>query len=201
MSDMTPRESFLLEMYRQTSSHLNRHILLSWQSIGVVGGALAVFVLGDKSTDLASGKFDFAIAVAILLSAWSVAHVFDANNWFDRNIHIITNIERQFMHRSDLEEIHFYFEAHRKDRSKKALIGHLMIQLRMAIGVWLLLLIYHSYARFGESGNPAPTAFHWTKMIPLAVTIVAALLCRSVYKDRKSDYEMLRFRSPGKRIG
>jgi len=88
------RDDFLLEMYRQTSSHLNRHILLSWQSVGVVAGALAVFILGDKLELKPDARLDFVIGVVAVLCAWSIAHVFDANNWFERNLHIITNIWR-----------------------------------------------------------------------------------------------------------
>lgn len=39
----SPRTEFLLEMYRQTSNHLNRHILLVWQSVALLGGAYAAF--------------------------------------------------------------------------------------------------------------------------------------------------------------
>jgi len=86
------RDQFLIEMYRQVSGHLNRHILVTWQSIGVVAGALAVFVLGDKLDLKTDARFDFVIGVVILLCAWSCAHITDASNWFDRNLHIITNI-------------------------------------------------------------------------------------------------------------
>ena len=37
------RAEFLLEVYRQTSAHLGRHILGVWQCVGVVGAALIVF--------------------------------------------------------------------------------------------------------------------------------------------------------------
>jgi hypothetical protein len=182
-------------MYRQTSSHLNRHILLSWQSIGVVGGALVVFVLGDKLDLRADARLDFAIAVVVLLCAWSLAHVYDANNWFERNLHIITNIERQFLLPSDLRDVHFYFEHHRRERSESWLIQHLKIQRSMTIGLWAMLIVFHAYVRFVI----APKV-EWIAFTPYAVTAICIALCYRFAKDRRRDYEHLLKRSPGARI-
>jgi hypothetical protein len=189
------RRAFLLEMYRQTSSHLNRHILLSWQSIGVVGGALAVFVLGDKLELKADVRLDFAIGVVVLLCAWSIAHVFDANNWFERNLHIITNIERQFLNSSDLREIHFYFDKHRRDRTEKWLIKHFEIQLLMTVGLWVILIAYHVYQRVWIAPKVQLVA-----MTPYVVSILCAIFCYCFAKGRKADYEVLRKASPGRDI-
>lgn len=194
------RDGFLLEMYRQTSSHLNRHILLSWQSIGVVGGALAVFVLGDKLSASADVRLDFAIAIVILLCAWSVSHVFDANNWFERNLHIITNIERQFLKPSDSEEIHYFFATHRRARSKKNLIEHLQIQMAMAIGLWIILIGYHFHQRILPGLGSTLVHFEFVRSIPYVMSLVCVGYCYLVARDRKRDYKKLLEKSPGKDI-
>jgi uncharacterized membrane protein len=188
------RKEFLLEMYRQTSSHLNRHILLSWQSIGVVGGALVVFVLGDKLELKPDVRLDFAIAVVILLCAWSMAHVFDANNWFERNLHIITNIERQFLLPSDLRDIHFYFEHHRRERSESWLIKHLKVQIWMTIGLWIMLLLFHLSVRIF-----VPTK-EWIAITPYVATVICIVFCYRFAEDRKKDYEDLLRTSPGAKV-
>lgn len=196
-----PRDGFLLEMYRQMSSHLNRHILLSWQSIGVVGGALAVFVLGDKLDVKADIRLDFAIAIVILLCAWSIAHVFDANNWFERNLHIITNIERQFLKPSDREEIHYFFTTHRGERSEATLIKHLQIQFAMAASLWIMLVAYHLYQRVIPGLGAPMSNFEFARSIPYVVSAACVLYCWRVWKDRRDDYRKLVERSPGKPIG
>jgi hypothetical protein len=50
---------------------------------------------------------------------------------------IIANIERQFLTKKDLKEIHYYFGAH---RSKTSMLTHLQLQLFLAIGVAGLVL-------------------------------------------------------------
>ena len=42
------RKEFLLKMYDQMFNDINTHILVVWQSVGVVVGAFAVFALARK---------------------------------------------------------------------------------------------------------------------------------------------------------
>jgi hypothetical protein len=51
--------------------------------------------------------------------------------WYNRNLVIIANIERQFLGPDDLKEIHYYFGKHRK---KSAMITHLKIQYALGLG-------------------------------------------------------------------
>jgi hypothetical protein len=199
-NEPNPRDGFLIEMYREMSSHLNRHMLLSWQSIGVVGGALAVFVLGDKLEATMDGRLDFAIGIVILLCAWSICHVLDANNWFERNLHIITNIERQFLRASDSKEIHYFFTKHRSARSEKGLIQHLRIQLHMAAGLWAMLIGYHFYQRVVPGWGLPVSHFEVVRSIPYLLTVAAAVYCRIVWMDSRADYRKLLEQSPGKEV-
>jgi hypothetical protein len=156
---------------------------------------LAVFVLGDKLGLKLDARLDFAIAVVVLLCAWSICHVFDANNWFERNLHIITNIERQFLNVEDLATIHFYFDKHRRERSTHWLITHLKIQVLMTAGLWILLIAYHVYERVLSMPK-----IEWATTVPYVVSAICAVYCYYFAKDRKVDYEALLKRSPGKAI-
>jgi len=191
-------------MYRQVSSHLNRHILVTWQSIGVVAGALAVFVLGDKLDMKADARLDFVIALVILLCAWSCAHIYDASNWFDRNLHIITNIERQFLRSADSRDIHYYFTLHRgerdeggEERSSPSMITHFEIQLLMAVVLWLLLLLYHFYLRVYPGLHLSFDHLDPIRGIPYAMTLLCVWYCIHIARDRKKDYRDLHEKSPG----
>ncbi len=125
-------------MYGQLMNDINRHIVVVWQSVGVLFGAFAIFALVEKKVV----SLDIASSLILLLCAWLIAHVYDAGYWYNRNLVIIANIERQFLRPSDLREIHYYFGRHRR---AGALITHLEIQLFLAIGVGLLVLALHFF--------------------------------------------------------
>jgi hypothetical protein len=93
------RTQFLLEMYKQMWSNINRHIVVIWQSISVLLGAFAVFALVEKKVI----SLDVASVLMVLIAGWLVAHVVDANYWYNRNLAIIANIERQFLNATDLQ--------------------------------------------------------------------------------------------------
>jgi hypothetical protein len=128
------RTDFLIAMYNQLMNDINRHIIVIWQSVGVLFGAFAVFALVEKGTI----SFDFAATLVVVLCIWVIAHVYDASYWYNRNLVIIANIERQFLRQSDLREIHYYFGAHRRG---DAMITHLELQRNLAIGIAILVLL------------------------------------------------------------
>ena len=104
-----PRERLLLQMYDQMFNDINRHIMVVWQSVGVLVGAFAIFALTEKQVV----TVDVAASLIVLIAGWSLAHLYDAAYWYNRNLVIIANIERQFLRQSDLRDIHYYFGAHR----------------------------------------------------------------------------------------
>jgi hypothetical protein len=115
------RRDFLLKMYDQMFNDINTHILVVWQSVAVVVGAFAVFALVEKAVISA----DVAAALILLLCGWLIAHLYDASYWYNRNLVIIANIERQFLSSADLKGIHYDFGKH---RAKSAMLTHLRIQ-------------------------------------------------------------------------
>src|SRR5216683_963305 len=103
------RTTFLLKMYDQMFADINRNIMVVWQSIGVVVGAVALFALIEKQVF----TLDLACTLFMVVVGWSIAHSQEAGYWYNRNLAIIANIERQFLRQSDLKEIHYYFGAPR----------------------------------------------------------------------------------------
>lgn len=130
------RPEFLIEMYKQLLIDINRHIVVVWQSVGVLFAAFAGLALAEKNIL----PIDLAISLIILVCGWVLAHVYDAGYWYNRNLVIIANIERQFLRRSDLQAIHYYFGGHRKVGK---IITHLRIQRALAVGIGALLLGFH----------------------------------------------------------
>jgi len=186
------RSTFLIAMYNQMMNDINRHIVVVWQSVGVLFAAIAGLSLVEKQIV----PIDVGIALIIVVCAWVIAHVYDASYWYNRNLVIIANIERQFLRQSDLHDIHYYFGEHRR---AGAMITHLRIQLWLAVGVGTLVLLYHFIATVLPTlSSTAP--IRWLATLPyLGAVIVAFAWLRSWWRA-KTRYETFLKNSPGKQI-
>jgi hypothetical protein len=185
------RSDFLIAMYNQLMNDINRHIVVVWQSVGVLFGAFALFALVEKQFSL-----DVATLLIILLCAWVIAHVQDASYWYNRNLVIIANIERQFLRPSDLREIHYYFGAHRRSG---AMITRLRIQVWLSVAVAALVLLIHFVT------NVIPVYQHTKEgtgltALPWVVALFGAIWWRYWYDRAKSRYENFLRNSPGKPV-
>jgi hypothetical protein len=184
------RPEFLIEMYKQMFNDINTHILVVWQSVGVLVGAFAIFALVEKkvvSTDLAS-------ALVVLLAAWLLAHLYDASYWYNRNLVIIANIERQFLKQSDLHDVHYYFGEHRKSTS---MLTHLRIQWTLGISIATLFTLYHFVTRV-LPGIGAPWArFEIQRTLPYVVGVICFVLLSRLHRDRTQAYTNFLKNSPG----
>lgn len=190
-SDMeAPRTEFLLEMYRRTSNHLNRHVLLLWQSVALLGGAYAAFAFQEKNVI----SIHLATAIALLLCGWFCANVFDAYGWFDRNLVIITNLERLFLDRQDATHVHFFFLQHRKPEN---MVQHFWIQLLFGAMIALLVALVHFFKHVLPSFSIPNGVFAPELALPYAVLIVSIGFCWWVYYRVVKKAKELRAESPG----
>jgi hypothetical protein len=184
------RAEFLGKMYDQMFNDINTHILVVWQSVGVVVGAFAIFSLVEKNII----PVDFACSLMILLSAWLIAHLYDASNWYNRNLAIIANIERQFLKTSDLKDIHYYFGKHRK---KSTMLTHLKIQYALAVGIAGLFVTYHFVLRVLPGVHQPLTNFEFTRSLPYLIAILAVFFLARLRRNRISSYQEFLKNSPG----
>jgi hypothetical protein len=183
------RGEFLIEVYRQTSTHLGRHVSGVWQCVGVVGAGFAVFSLGKDSV-----LNDFATALVILLNGWLAATTLDASNWFNRNLVIIANVERLFLSAQDLSSVHPFFASHRKPGR---LADHFRIQLALSIGVSMLVLAYHFHGRVVPGFALPLSAFEVQRSLPYLVAILCGYLCwrlKAIFTGKDSQ---LQRKAPG----
>lgn len=187
------RAEFLIEMYKQMMNDINTHIIVVYQSVGVVVGAFAFLALVEKHVV----PIDMAVSVIVLLAVWLLAHLYDASYWYNRNLVIIANIERQFLYEKDLHEIHYYFGKH---RAKSAMLTHLRIQWALGVGVALLFLLYHFVTRV-LPGIGSPWAnFESQRALPYAVAIVSFCFLAYLRKKRIEAYQNFLRNSPGAMI-
>ena len=187
------RADFLMEMYKQMWTNINRHILVVWQSVSVLLGTLAAFALVEKNVI----SLDVACTLVLIISAWLVAHTIDANYWFNRNLAIISNIERQFLRPNDMCLIHSYFSAHRKGGP---LLDHLAVQALLGGTFGVLVLLYHFVERILPGIGAPWTAFQPIRSLPYATIIVAGPLLWSWHRTATRKYEAFRRESPGLKI-
>jgi len=193
---MDKRDEFLIKMYEQMFNDIDRHHKIVWQVIGVLVGSFAFIALAEKGIV----PIDIAVSIVVLLSFWVIAHVYDSNYWYNRNLVIISNIERQFLNVTDLKDIQYYFGKH---RNKNAIQTSLKIQLYIAWGIIAVFLIYHFMTRIygGFFLKWNESNIDWIRLIPYATAIVFYfVLVRWIKKKRENNYLEFLSNSPGKTI-
>jgi len=187
---MNNREELLLRMYDQMFNDINRHIMVVWQSIGVLVGAFAIFALVEKKVV----SLDVATAILLLLCSWLIAHLFDASYWYNRNLVIIANIERQFLKKEDLKNIHYYFGAH---RPKNKMIEHLRLQLALGIGLGTIVLLYHFFERVVPGFFAPWSNFEPIRSIPYILVLAASVYLTLLKRRCVKKYNEFLSNSPG----
>lgn len=187
------RKEFLVQMYNQMFNDINRHIMVVWQSVGVLVGAFAIFALVEKQIV----SLDVAVALIVLLSAWLVAHLIDAGYWYNRNLVIIANIERQFLTKDDLKSIHYYFGAH---RPKNLMITHLKIQMALGFGLAVLVLGYHASVRVLPGIHSPLSSFEFSRSLPYLLLAASLGYILKISKSRDSAYAEFVTNSPGVQV-
>jgi hypothetical protein len=184
------RDEFLLEMYKELLGDINRHILVVWQSVGVLIGALALFSLVEKDVV----PLDIAASVIVLLGGWLLGHLQDAAYWYNRNLVIIANIERQFLKQADLKNIHYYFGAHRPDNRP---IAHLRIQQHLAMSLIGLVLIFHFIKRVLPGFHLPWSDFDPERALPYLLALGGIWYGHYWYMHGKKKYAEILKHSPG----
>lgn len=187
---MDPRQEFLIQMYKQLMADINRHIMVVWQSVGVLVSSFAVFALVENKIL----SLDIAASLIVLLCGWLYAHLLDAGYWYNRNLAMIANIERQFLNVNDLRNIHYYFGSHRPNNK---MITHLTIQAALGIGLSILVLLLHFLNRVAP-GLTAPIAhLELQRTLPYVFVVIVTIYVSLVKKQRDASYQEFLKNSPG----
>lgn len=189
----TQRASFLLEMYKQTWTNINRHILVVWQSVTVLVGTLAAFSLVEKKIL----PVDLACAFVVIIAAWQVAHCVDANYWFNRNLAIISNIEAHFLRQDDARTVHPYIGQH---RPAWPLLDHLGIQAMLGGAFALLVVGYHFATRVWPGIAQPWSHFEASRTLPYLVLAAAVLVIWCWGSGQIDKYKRFSLQAPGPTI-
>jgi hypothetical protein len=184
------RKEFLMHMYDQMFNDINRHILVVWQSVGVLIGAFALFGLAERAVL----PLDVAAALIVLIGLWLLVHLEDAGYWYNRNLAIIANIERQFLKKEDLRNIHYYFGKHRKEN---IMLTHLRIQYLFGIGIISLVLFYHFLKRVAPGFGAPWSNFEPIRCLPYLISVGGLCVVLYFHYKMKKKYSEFIENSPG----
>ncbi|OLC25261.1 MAG: hypothetical protein AUH71_01400 [Thaumarchaeota archaeon 13_1_40CM_4_48_7] len=191
--DPEDRKQFLIAMYNTMWGNIDRHILVVWQSVGVLAGAITALALVEKQVF----SLDLAVTLIVMVGIWQVAHVLDASWWFSRNLRIIANIERQFLTASDVREIHYYFSERRAPK----MLDHQKIQLYFGSAVTGIVLLYHFYKRVMPGLCNSFVYFELRMAVPYIVFGIGLIGLFAFHRHHQKEFNKLNDLSPGKDIG
>lgn len=192
---MDDRKEFLTKVYEQMFNDIDRHHKIVWETMGVLIGAFAVLALVEKNII----SIDIATGLIILLACWVLAHVYDSNYWYNRNLVIIANIERQFLQKEDLKDIHYYFGEH---RDKNSIQTSLKIQRYFCWAVIILFIIYHFSHSIvqGFKLEFKMENIRLEKIIPYVALILGMIFVNWIKNKRVKNYKEFLKNSPGKTV-
>lgn len=192
MSELNKRETFLLQMYTQMWNNINRHILIVWQSLGVFVAIFTALVLTGKKI----WPLDWSVSLIVVVALWQIATAIDANFWYNRNLAIITNIERQFLNADDSKQIHYFFTKQRR----ATLLDHFQIHAFLGFAVLIGAIAYHFAIRVWP-GIGAPWGnFEVNRLMPYLVVLVGIPAVIGFYVHQLRGYQKLLERSPGREV-
>lgn len=193
------RYNFLIAMYNQLWGNINRHINLIWQPIALL---ITIFGLLFLSKD---GTIDFNLSVSLIIIfvGWFIAHVYDSSHWYNRNLIIISNIEKQFLRKSDVEYIHPYFiddSDKKSDFDEKRMITHFKLQLYLGIIMLIIIILFYIINTIEQLNSELKFILNLEVCLPIVLLILVTIWLQNFKKKIFKKYKFLKEKSPGKEI-
>jgi hypothetical protein len=187
------RKQLLLKLYDQLWNSINVHITAIWQSVSLFIGAFALLALIEKNIL----SLDMATSLIIIMSGWLLAHVIDASFWYNRNLVMIANIEREFFEPEDAHRIHFYFVAH---RPKNRMIKHYRLQFALGVAIGGLFLLHHFVTQILPNIRFSLHAVDIGAWMPYACSLVVVLYVKWWRRETDRAYANFLRNSPGGQV-
>jgi hypothetical protein len=184
------RLDFLATMYKAMWDNINRHVTIMWQSVGLLATAFAAtfFLKGESGGDRGP-MLDVITSVVVIASLWVVAQAHDASEWCNRNLQIISNIERELLDSDDVFRIHPYAGQKRKNK----LLGYFRIQVTLSISLMVLAVLMHFLLRVGDQlsfSNPISPI----KLLPYVVLAAGTAWVWSERNSTRSSFDRFQAR-------
>lgn len=194
---MDKREEFLLHLFDKVWDDIGSTIKVIWQSIVILLGAIATIIFTKANIV----PITTAYSIIMIAIVWILAHVENAAYWFNRNLVIIANIERQFLNEDDSEQIHCYFLGHRPAK----MAPHFQLQYWFLIAIAVCLLFYYTTTKIFPffKNFPQPSYCYYIFSVvyfPYLLAVAGGVLLY-VFKNKNIEkYNEFKMFSPGKLI-
>lgn len=133
-------ENNMKVIYNQLSVEIREYINDFWQSSFVL---LIIFMLYALFKN-ALLSLDILTSISLLLCAWLFTSIFYFANKYNKEIHLLYNIEQEFIKNSNIENINKYLK---KDKLKNKMNTQLKLQFILAIGMTMCIIGYHFWNR------------------------------------------------------
>jgi hypothetical protein len=190
---VTPRDEFLHKMYEQMFRDIAHQLSTVWQALTTVFGSFAIVALAEKGIV----PIDFGVTIVVVLCAWFLMNVNDASYWYNRNLCIISNIERQFLTKSDLTDIVYYFGSH---RPKNRMILQLKIQVILGTSLLMIVVLYHFLQRVSPGLTEPLSQFDFVRALPYVGLLGTGVALSWTILSRNAAYAEFLRNSPGRSV-
>lgn len=184
------RKELIINLYNQLWNSINVRTTAIWKSVGLFTGAFAVLAL--TGNDIIS--LDIASSLIIMICGWYLANIIDASFWYNRNLVIIANIEKEFFQKDDLKKIHPYFGSH---RPKNRMIYHFKVQFSLGVGIALIFLILHLVKEVIPNINFNVYKVRLLGYLPYLIAVCVSLYLIRFKKRTDKNFEKFKKDSPG----
>lgn len=191
------RHEFILRYYGMAIADLDRHLKIGWQSIAIIGAAVASLSLGEGD----NLPLPVAVTIAIILCFWGMANVLDANYWAVRAIAFLANVEANYLTEEDRSAFNPYLGKHPPVK----LMDSLKIQNRSILLFGFLSLAYYVYKISEDggifSGIEKFSEYNFVEFLmwefPIYMTVFVLALILHMRQKRVQDYRNFVIGSPG----
>jgi len=186
------KNEFLINMYNQMFNDIDRHIRLTWQPITLFLSGLGLLKFINAEPII----FNSATTIIIIICGWYIAHIIDSSYWYNRNLAIIANIEKLFLDKDDLRNVHYYFGKHRPNK----MIFHLKLQSFIGYSLGAIVLMIYLIKEIIPNFSIL-FKLEWVdainKLLPAFTTLIVIPYLFYVKRHRMKSYEEFLQNSPG----
>lgn len=175
-------EKFLIHVYDQMFTTINRIHNNIWEMVVAVGGGIGILKLYSECKY--SGIFDFAILGYIITLSWILTRLVDFNYWCNRNLYIIHKIENYFL-RLSANNIYENFRPATPPSTNK-IKTTILIQIAFVVGIQIGTLFFYF---FYKSNISCAHAFLETLSVFILLWGISFYPAYRIFKLRNEIYK------------
>lgn len=136
-------DQFLIHVYDQMFTTINRIHNSIWNMIVIIGGGVGVLNLYKGGS--VSPCFEIALIGYIIVLAWMLVRLLNFNRWCNRNLFIVSKIEEHFL-ADDVEKIYGKYRAKDTDNIQKIRTSIFLEMVFVGILLFIADCCYFYYA-------------------------------------------------------